>query len=107
MGIFPTRILLGTDGSEEADLATRNAVELADSTNSELHMVHVGQVPNFLVNESGVCHVLAVSCTRTRAGGPRSAQEPASLLHYPPIFREVASSEVRWLVSASAGRTLP
>ena len=54
MGIFPTRILLGTDGSEEADLATRNAVELADSTNSELHMVHVGQVPNFLVNESGM-----------------------------------------------------
>ena len=34
------RILLTTDGSEEADLATRAAVELANSTDSELHMLH-------------------------------------------------------------------
>jgi nucleotide-binding universal stress UspA family protein len=35
------RILLTTDGSEEAELATRAAVELANSTDSELHMLHV------------------------------------------------------------------
>ena len=41
MSIFPTKVLLATDGSEEADLAARTAAELADKTGSELHMVHV------------------------------------------------------------------
>src|SRR5215212_9393338 len=41
MSIFPTKILLATDGSREADLAARTAAELADKTGSELHMVHV------------------------------------------------------------------
>lgn len=39
------RILLATDGSEEAELATRVAVELANSTGSELHVMHVNLVP--------------------------------------------------------------
>jgi nucleotide-binding universal stress UspA family protein len=38
---FPTKMLLATDGSEEAELALRTAVDLATSTNSELHVVHV------------------------------------------------------------------
>ncbi len=42
MSIFPTRILLATDGSREAELAATTAVDLAKSTNSELHVVHVG-----------------------------------------------------------------
>jgi len=41
MSIFPTKVLLATDGSKEADLAARTAAELADTTGSELHMVHV------------------------------------------------------------------
>src|SRR5215212_8867998 len=41
MSIFPTRILLATDGSKEAALAARAAVDLADKTGSELHVVHV------------------------------------------------------------------
>src|SRR5829696_10429269 len=46
MSIFPTKILLATDGSREADLAARTAAELADKTGSELHMVHVfGIIP--------------------------------------------------------------
>jgi nucleotide-binding universal stress UspA family protein len=53
MSIFPTRILLATDGSEEAQLATLRAVELAQSTDSELHVVHVGVVPSFLVSYPG------------------------------------------------------
>jgi nucleotide-binding universal stress UspA family protein len=53
MSIFPTRILLATDGSEEAELATLRAVELAQSTDSELHVVHVGVVPSFLVSYPG------------------------------------------------------
>src|ERR687890_283463 len=40
--IFPTKILLATDGSEEAELALLTAVDLANRTNSELHVVHVG-----------------------------------------------------------------
>jgi nucleotide-binding universal stress UspA family protein len=43
MSIFPTRILLATDGSTEAELAATTAVDLAKSTNSELHVVHVGE----------------------------------------------------------------
>src|SRR5215217_4553605 len=48
MGIFPTRILLAIDGSEEAELAALRAVDLAQRTDSELHVVHVGVVPSFL-----------------------------------------------------------
>ena len=42
MSIFPTKILLATDGSEEAQLALSTAVDQANSTNSELHVVTVG-----------------------------------------------------------------
>src|ERR671911_1080206 len=40
MSIFPTKILLSTDGSREAELAARTAADLAQKTHSELHMVH-------------------------------------------------------------------
>ena len=40
MSIFPTRILLATDGSEEAALAAKTAVDIAQQTGSELHVVH-------------------------------------------------------------------
>ena len=46
MSIFPTKILVATDGSEEAELAATTAANLAQKTGSELHMVHVfGIVP--------------------------------------------------------------
>jgi nucleotide-binding universal stress UspA family protein len=41
MSIFPTKVLLATDGSKEAELTARSAAELADKTGSELHVVHV------------------------------------------------------------------
>ena len=53
MSIFPTRILLATDGSEEAELAALRAVDIAEKTDSELHMVHVGVVPMFLKSYPG------------------------------------------------------
>jgi nucleotide-binding universal stress UspA family protein len=40
MSMFPTKILLATDGSEDAELAATTAVGLARSTSSELHVVH-------------------------------------------------------------------
>jgi nucleotide-binding universal stress UspA family protein len=41
MSIFPTTILLATDGSKEAELARTTAIDLAESANSELHVVTV------------------------------------------------------------------
>ena len=41
MNSFPNKILLATDGSEDADLAARAAIELSNRTASELHVVHV------------------------------------------------------------------
>jgi nucleotide-binding universal stress UspA family protein len=53
IGDFPTRILPATDGSEGADLAASRAVDLARRTDSELHVVHVGFAPVFLIGEPG------------------------------------------------------
>ena len=39
--VFPAKILLATDGSEEAVLAAQSAVDLAARTSSELHATHV------------------------------------------------------------------
>jgi nucleotide-binding universal stress UspA family protein len=45
MSIFPTTILLATDASKEAQLAATTAAELSARTDSELHIIHVGEVP--------------------------------------------------------------
>jgi len=46
--IFPTRILLATDGSQEANLAAQTAADIAEKTASELHLVHVRSVPAYI-----------------------------------------------------------
>jgi nucleotide-binding universal stress UspA family protein len=43
MSEFPAKILLATDGSEDAALAAKAAVSLAEDTGAELHVVHVGE----------------------------------------------------------------
>ncbi len=43
MSVFPTRILLASDGSESAAHATPVAVELSKKTHSELHVLYVGE----------------------------------------------------------------
>ena len=45
--MFPTKILLATDGSVEAGRAARLAVNLSNSLGSELHLVYVEPVPSF------------------------------------------------------------
>jgi nucleotide-binding universal stress UspA family protein len=45
MNGFPTRMLLATDGSEDADRAALAAADLSKRTGSELHVVHV--VPQY------------------------------------------------------------
>src|ERR687894_2490093 len=41
MSVFPTKILLATDGSEDAAQATGAAADLASKSGTELHVVHV------------------------------------------------------------------
>ena len=53
MSIFPTKILLATDGSENANLATSAAADLAKSTYSELHLVYVGHMPSVFYESPG------------------------------------------------------
>src|SRR5829696_4346802 len=43
MSIFPTRILLATDGSQNAAHATGVAAQLSEETGSELHVLYVGE----------------------------------------------------------------
>lgn len=43
MSGFLNKILLATDGSDDADLATRAAIDLCVETGAELHLVHVWQ----------------------------------------------------------------
>jgi len=57
MSIFPTRIVLATDGSSEAQLAASTAAELANSTNSELHLLSVAPGnpdPVYQIHEAGL-----------------------------------------------------
>src|SRR5215216_5357508 len=48
MSVFPTKILLATDGSEEARQATQAAAELSKETGSEVHVTYVLPSPNEL-----------------------------------------------------------
>ena len=48
MNIFPAKILVATDDSKQSRLAVDFAVELADKTQSELHIVHVGLLSPWL-----------------------------------------------------------
>ncbi len=48
MSFFPTKILLATDGSEEAALATEAATELSKNTASEVHLAYVLPTPERL-----------------------------------------------------------
>jgi nucleotide-binding universal stress UspA family protein len=49
MNVFPTKILLATDGSEEGKRATQAAIELSRDTSSELHVVYVLPTPAQLI----------------------------------------------------------
>jgi nucleotide-binding universal stress UspA family protein len=81
MSIFPTRILVATDGSREAELALTTAADLAKSTDSELHVVHVGEIPFVLhperhgyraeyeEHEKEAKHLLEAQVERTKGAG--------------------------------------
>src|SRR5829696_5099831 len=49
MTIFPAKVLLAIDGSEEAALAAQAATELSKETGSEVHVTHVLPAPAALI----------------------------------------------------------
>jgi nucleotide-binding universal stress UspA family protein len=53
MSIFPTKILLATDGSEDAQLAATTALDLSKRLDSDLHVLYVGHLPSVLYESPG------------------------------------------------------
>jgi nucleotide-binding universal stress UspA family protein len=49
MNYFPKKILLATDASKDAEKAALIASDIANSTGSELHVLHVGNTKDFHV----------------------------------------------------------
>jgi nucleotide-binding universal stress UspA family protein len=49
MSTFPTKILLATDASQEATKAAQMASDIANTSGSELHVLHVGNMKDFHV----------------------------------------------------------
>jgi nucleotide-binding universal stress UspA family protein len=52
VSFFPTKVLFATDGSEDSELALEAAVDLANKTGSELHVVHVGLISPWTVPDT-------------------------------------------------------
>ena len=75
MSIFPTKILLATDGSKDAELAVTTAIELANKTGSELHVVHiVDLVSSVVLDEADARELLDALVKRLEDAGSVSAQ---------------------------------
>lgn len=53
MSILSTKILLAVNGSKEAYLSARAAVDIARLSGSELHLVHVEEHPPHLLADYG------------------------------------------------------
>jgi nucleotide-binding universal stress UspA family protein len=71
MSIFPTTILLATDGSDEAKLATEAATELSRETGSEVHLVYVLPTPAQLIGH----HVYSDEIRESLIGGAQRDAE--------------------------------
>ena len=52
MSYFPTKILLATDASEDAQKAAQMASDIANNSGSELHVLHVGNTKDFHIAPS-------------------------------------------------------
>src|SRR5918911_2909813 len=75
MHFFPTKILLATDGSEDGELAASTAIELANKTGSELHVVHiVDLVSSVVLDEAEARELLDALVKRLEDAGSVWAQ---------------------------------
>jgi nucleotide-binding universal stress UspA family protein len=71
MSVFPTTILLATDGSDEASRATEAAVELSRDTGSEMHIVYVLPTPAQLIGH----HLYSSEIRESLIGGAEREAE--------------------------------
>ena len=71
MSVFPTTILLATDGSDEAKRATEAAVELSKDTGSEVHVVYVLPAPAQLIGH----HLYSEETRESLIGGAEREAE--------------------------------
>ena len=71
MGIFPTKILLATDGSEGATLAARTAADIATKTGSGLLLLVVPQLPGI----DGMASLLPRRFLLAGPGPPQALEE--------------------------------
>jgi nucleotide-binding universal stress UspA family protein len=71
VSVFPTTILLATDGSDEAKRATEAAVELSKDTGSELHVAYVLPSPAQLIGH----HLYSEETRESLIGGAEREAE--------------------------------
>jgi nucleotide-binding universal stress UspA family protein len=86
MSIFPTRVLLATDGSKDAELAAKAAVDLSRRSQTGLHVVHAWRaLPHYAYpslvperyhppHEEGARKILKEQVERIEQAGSRVAQ---------------------------------
>jgi nucleotide-binding universal stress UspA family protein len=103
MSIFPTRILLATDGSEEAEMAATTAINVARSTDSELHVLTVGPgSPSYDVQIPEVAdelrrhtqEILDEQAKKIEQAGGEIAQRHLRLAEHHPGFEHHPSDDV-------------
>jgi nucleotide-binding universal stress UspA family protein len=75
MSIFPTKILLATDGSEEARQAAQAAAELSKDTGSEVHITYVLPSPRELRGHHTYSREVMSSVLEQAEGDARSFLE--------------------------------
>jgi nucleotide-binding universal stress UspA family protein len=71
MSVFPTKILLPIDGSEEATRATEAAVELSKQSGSEIHVAYVLPAPAQLIGH----HLYSSEMRESLLGGAEREAE--------------------------------
>jgi nucleotide-binding universal stress UspA family protein len=93
MSIFPTKVLVALDGSEEAILAAATAADLAQSTASELHLVNVRPMTMYIDPSTDRARRIA----EVEEAVKREAQEflDAQLKQIQDAGRSVAQAHVR------------
>jgi nucleotide-binding universal stress UspA family protein len=95
VSIFPTKVLLATDGSREAKLAATTAADLANSTNSELHVVHVGEFrPTFLAQTEEEPAELQHQAQRLLDEQRRTVQEAGGTIKEAHLIQGKADEEI-------------
>jgi nucleotide-binding universal stress UspA family protein len=111
MDDWPTRILVGTDGSEEAAFTLRAAVDICEKTGAELHVVHAWHTPGPMSStgyplsngyEQEARELLTAQVEQLEAAGKTVAE--AHLRRGPPVDEILdLSEEARILAAAPEG----